>query len=221
MKKSLLISLLVSAVGVSACAPLIIGGAATVGVTAIHDRRTTGTVVDDNSSEIKYKAILAHDQEVYKNSHINITVYNGVILMTGEVANEAIRTRAEEIVNAKKDPQQRVVNYLVIGPNSSFANRTYDSKQTAKVKTALFDVKIKGFDPSRVKVVTEHAVTFLMGLVTEEEAQAATDVASRVKGVKQVVSVFDIIQERPPAPEPVQATNDNAHSGGLFDRVAQ
>ena len=70
--------------------------------------------------------------------------------------------------------------------------RTYDSKQTAKVKSALLDIKLPGFDPTRVKVVTEHGYTYLLGIVSQEEASAAASIASRVSGVKGIVTMFEI-----------------------------
>ena len=105
--------------------------------------------------------------------------------------DQSVRQQAESIAS-RVAGVQRVYNYIVIGPTSSFSNRTYDTTQTAKVKTALLDVDIAGFNPSRVKVVTEHGVTYLMGLVSESESNAAIGVAQKVSGVVRVVSLFEI-----------------------------
>ena len=114
-----------------------------------------------------------------------------MVLLTGEAYDENIR---QQITAAAKSVQgvKRVENQLVIGRRSTFMERTYDSKQTAKVKSALLDIKLPGFDPTRVKVVTEHGYTYLLGIVSQEEASAAASIASRVSGVKGIVTMFEI-----------------------------
>ena len=120
-----------------------------------------------------------------------MTGYNGMVLLTGEAFDDNIRQQITAM--AKSVPGvKRVENQLVIGRRSTFMERAYDSKQTAKVKTALLDIKLPGFDPTRVKVVTEHGYTYLLGIVSREEAEAAASVASRVTGVKEVVTMFEI-----------------------------
>lgn len=86
---------------------------------------------------------------------------------------------------------KNVYNQIIIGRASKLSERAYDAKQTAKVKAALLDVPVPGFDPTRVKVVTEHGVTYLMGIVTPQEGDAAANIASRVSGVKQVITLFE------------------------------
>ena len=115
-----------------------------------------------------------------------------MVLLTGEAYNENIRQHITAAVEQIPGVRQ-VRNQLVIGRRSTFIERAYDSKQTAKVKSALLDVKIAGFDPTRVKVVTEHGYTYLLGIVSEEEAMAAVDIARRVSGVKEIVSMFEIV----------------------------
>lgn len=189
MKKVFLLSALAITV-LQGCVPLMVGGAATGAVVA-NDRRTTGTIVDDKTLQLNIGNRINSIARLSGNSHVNITAYNGLILLTGEASNEIIRRDIETVARAFEGVRD-VRNHIVIGPRSSFLNRTYDSAQTAKVKTALFDVKAEGFNPNRVKVVTEHGVTFLMGIVTLQEAEAIASVASRVSGVKQVVTLFEI-----------------------------
>ena len=172
------------------CAPIVLGGAAT-GVVVATDRRSAGVVIDDKTLQFNVLSSLFREKYVYRNSHINATAYNGAILLTGEAMDQSVRQQAESIAS-RVAGVQRVYNYIVIGPTSSFSNRTYDTTQTAKVKTALLDVDIAGFNPSRVKVVTEHGVTYLMGLVSESESNAAIGVAQKVSGVVRVVSLFEI-----------------------------
>ena len=188
MKK--ILPLLVISPFLSACAPLLLGGAATT-ATVAHDRRSTGTIIDDNTLEVKVHATIADNKLLADNSNVSVTGYNGTILLTGEAYDDNIR---QQITAAAKSVHgvKRVENQLVVGRRSTFMERTYDSKQTAKVKAALLDIKLPGFDPTRVIVVTEHGYTYLLGIVSQEEAEAAASVASRVSGVKGVVTMFEI-----------------------------
>jgi osmotically-inducible protein OsmY len=174
------------------CIPLLVGGTA-VGVGVAHDRRTTGTVVDDQTIELKlYDAL---NQQLPPGNHINTTSYNGAVLLTGEVVSEAVRQQAEQIARNLSEPQVReVYNELAVGPPSSLSVQSNDALITSKVKTALLQItNIPGFDPSRVKVVTDRGVVHLMGLVKRQEADAAADKASQVGGVSQVVTLFEYI----------------------------
>ncbi len=174
------------------CVPVLVGGAAVGGAT-IYDRRSSGTVIDDNTLELNLASKIANIKRLADNSHVNVTVYNGLVLLTGEAVNQEIKNEIGELViNNEINGVKRLANYLIIGPRSSFMNRAFDSKQTSKVKTALFDVNVAGFDPSRVKVITEHGVVFLMGILTTQEAQATENVVRRVSEVKQVVTLFEI-----------------------------
>jgi osmotically-inducible protein OsmY len=169
----------------------LVGGTA-VGVSVAHDRRTTGTVMDDQTIELKiYDAL---ERQLPPGNRISTTSYNGAVLLTGEVVSEAMRQQAEQIArNLSQPPVREVYNELVIGPPSPMSVQRNDALITTKVKTALFQIKIKDFDPSRVKVVTERGVVYLMGLVRRKEADAAADAASRVDGVRQVVTLFEYI----------------------------
>ena len=191
MKKIMLLAF-AGIMALQGCAPLIIGGAAT-GAGVIQDRRSAGTVVDDNTAEIAIANAISKHPELADNSNISTTVYAGEVLLTGEAYNDTVRTQVESIARNHAGIHQ-VYNYVLVGRPSTLSERGYDTKQTAKVKTALFDVSLPGFNPSRVKVVTAHGITYLMGLVSTQEAQAASQVASRVSGVKQVVTLFQIRQ---------------------------
>ncbi|MFO1422914.1 MAG: BON domain-containing protein [Candidatus Competibacteraceae bacterium] len=174
------------------CIPLLVGGTA-VGVGVAHDRRTTGTVVDDQTIELKLYNVL--DQQLPPGNHINVTSYNGAVLLSGEVVSEQARRRAERIARDLGEPPVReVYNELVIGPPNAVSSRSNDALLTTKVKTALLRIdSIPDFDPSRVKVVTDHGVVYLLGLVRPREADAAADAASQVGGVRQVVTLFEYI----------------------------
>ena len=172
------------------CAAAIVGGAATTAVVA-HDRRTTGVMVEDQSIELKAYDALAKAPDT-KQSTIHVTSYNKVVLLTGQASSEAVRKEAGEIVG-KVAQVRRVVNELEIGSSASLGEDTRDVALTTEVKLRLTKVKLPDFDPLRVKVVTERGVVFLMGLLTQQEAQAVTDEVRYVSGVRRVVKVFEYI----------------------------
>jgi osmotically-inducible protein OsmY len=175
----------------SGCAPMVVGGAAAT-ATVAHDRRTTGSVVEDQAIEARIYDSFAQDEELHQQAHINVTSYDGIVLLSGEAPTEALRTRAGQLA---RDAQKvrRVHNEIQIAAPSAMMTRTSDSWITTKVKSSLFGVKIEGFDPSRVKVVTENGTVFLMGLVTQAEAAGATEQARQIKGVQRIVKLFDYV----------------------------
>jgi osmotically-inducible protein OsmY len=117
------------------------------------------------------------------------------VLLTGEVVSERARQQAEQIARHFNTPPVRMVhNELIIGPPSPLSVQSNDALLTTKVKTALFQINsIPDFDPTRVKVVTDRGVVYLLGLVRPVEADAAADVVSQVGGVQQVVTLFEYI----------------------------
>jgi osmotically-inducible protein OsmY len=187
---SLLIWLLLGSL-LSGCAAVVVGGVV-AGVAITRDRRTTGTVVEDESIEIKAGDRLRSDAEIAAQAHINVTSYNLEVLLTGEAPTEELRARAGELVRGV-EKVTRVYNEIVIAAPSAMSARSSDGWITTKVKTSLFDVEVPDFDPSRVKVVTERGVVYLMGLVTRQEAEAATEVVRRVGGVQRVVRLFQYL----------------------------
>jgi osmotically-inducible protein OsmY len=182
---------LVLAGALAGCEALVVGSAAT-GTAVVHDRRTAGSFVEDENIELKAASALSKDQEIKDKAHISVTSFNQIVLLTGEAPTEAMRARAENIV-AKIAKVRRVHNEVVIGAPSAMSARASDTWITGKVKTRLFKVKIKNFDPTRVKVVTENGTVFLMGLLTRAEADAVVDQVRQVGGVQRVVKVFEYI----------------------------
>lgn len=175
----------------SACVPALVVGGATATVGALHDRRGVSTYLDDNAIEMSIGSKFLTTASINANSHINVTAYNGLVLLTGEVAHPNLRQEATAIARNTKGVRT-VSNHLVVGRNSTLSERGYDTTQTAKVKTALMSVNIQGFDFTRVKVVSEHGVTYLLGLVSAQEAQAVIHQARQVSGVKSVVNLLEI-----------------------------
>lgn len=175
----------------SGCVGLLVGGTAVVGAGVAHDRRTTGTLVDDQTIELTAHSAL--NQQLPPGNRISVTSYNGVVLLTGEVVSEAVRQQATAAVRSIVPPVREVYNELVVAKPSSLSANSNDALLTTKAKAALFQVKLKDFDPTRVKVVTDRRVVYLMGLVRPNEADAAANVVSQVNGVKQVVTLFEFI----------------------------
>jgi osmotically-inducible protein OsmY len=192
LKPNLLLTALASAVlgGVlSACAPLIVGGAAVSAIVAT-DRRTSGTQLEDEGIELRAASRLR--DALGDKAHINVTSYNRQVLLTGEVPNEQARQTAEQVVN-KVDNVKGSVNDLAILGNSTLTQRSSDVLVTGKVKASLVDAKdlyIGAF-----KVVTERGTVYLMGRVTQHEADRATQMTRTIGGVQRVVRVFEIISE--------------------------
>ena len=192
MRTMAALALAASAAGLlGGCAEAVVGGAV-AGAAVVHDRRTPGTVIDDQLIELRWLHEYYNDQELKKQTHISATSVNGVVLLTGEAPTEALRARAEAI--ARRLPKvRRVHNEIRIAAPSSLSQRSSDALITAKVKTALFKVKVKGFDPTRVNVTTSNGTVYLQGLVTRTEADAVVEQVRRVKGVQRVVKVFEYI----------------------------
>ncbi|WP_226403643.1 BON domain-containing protein [Ferribacterium limneticum] len=169
------------------CVPVIVGGAA-AGVMSAHDRRSTGTQADDETTEWKAGN---HVPDQYKTfSHINFTSYNRRVLITGEVPNEEAKA-AIEAETRKLDGVREVYNELGIGPASSLGSRSTDSYIDSKVKARLVDSN--QISANHIKVVTERAIVHLMGIVNAREAKVAVDVARTTSGVKKVVNVLEVV----------------------------
>ena len=176
------------------CAPILAGcfGAAAVGVGAgalmLSDRRNSETYLSDEGIEIR---VANRISEKYGDKvHVNVTSYNRMVLVTGEVPNEAAKADVEKIASGVPNVKS-ISNELAIAGPSSFGGRSNDSYVTSKVKARFVDAN--KFSPNHVKVVTEAGVVFLLGLVTQAEANASVEIARTTGGVQKVVRVFEII----------------------------
>jgi len=184
--------ILLAAAILQGCAAAVVGGAAT-GAAVIHDRRSAGTVLDDQTIELKARAKVGEQPGLDEKSSIDVTSYNYVVLLTGRVEAEDLRSRF--VADTRKIPGvRRVVDELEIGPRLSLGQHTEDSYLTAKVKTLLLNVSVPSFDPTRVKVVTSNGTVYLLGLVTQREADAVVNEVRMIGGVRKVVRVFEYIQ---------------------------
>lgn len=172
------------------CAAAVVAGGATA-VTSANDRRTLGAQIDDKNAVLKAQRALADDALTAEGSNINVTSYNGVLLLTGQTRSEQIRQQAQAVVS-KIDGVRDVQNQIRLGNNTAMTTRTRDGWISTKVKTQLLaDEQVSGLN---IKVVTENAEVFLMGIVSAPEAAKAVDIARHVDGVARVVQAFEIRQ---------------------------
>lgn len=189
-------TLLVAALSASVATPLlsgcIVAGAAavTTGTMAAADRRTLGTQVEDRS--IQLKATSGVREKVGSAVNINATVYNRQVLLTGQ-APDAETRRAAELVVANITNVRAIVNEVELADGATLSVKSNDALITTKVKASLLDAR--DVYANSVKVTTENSVVYLMGILTEREANRAADIAAYVNGVTKVVKVLDIISE--------------------------
>ena len=180
---------LIGAALVSGCAPVVVGGTA-VGASVIHDRRPTAVLLDDQRIEMIARSRYDDTPEIAARSRISVTSYNRVALLTGQAENPVVRRRYAELVS-RIPHVKRVVDQVTIGSPASLQRESQDAYLTSRVKVALASVKLDGFDPTRVKVVTEGGVVHLLGLLTPREAEAVVATVRHVPGVVQVVKLFE------------------------------
>lgn len=163
------------------------GGAAT-GTAVAVDRRTAGTIVDDQAIELKAMHAIRQQPELWKKSHIYVLSYNNVLLLLGQTPSESFKQTAEEIL--RDIPKvRRIHNELSVAEPLSLGDRSADTWITTQIKTKL--IGTKDMRAHHIKVVTEDRIVYLMGLTTPEEEMTATDIARSVSGVEKVVQIFE------------------------------
>ncbi|KRC11102.1 transporter [Hydrogenophaga sp. Root209] len=198
-------ALVVASIGatLSACAPLVVGGAA-VGALVAVDRRTSGAQLDDQGIELRASNRLK-DELGDAQARVAVSSYNRRVLLTGEASSEAVKTQITQIVTGVENVRA-VINELGVTSSPSFKERATDTLITGRLKASLVDAK--DLSASAFKVVTERGTVYLMGRVTQREADRATDLARNTPGVSRVVRVFEIITEQELAnmqPQPAPA----------------
>lgn len=190
--------------GLSACAPLMVGGAV-MGSMVAMDRRTSGAQVEDEGIELR--AVSSVREHLGERVHVNITSYNRQVLLTGEVPSPQDKQLVEQVVSRVENVRS-IINELDVLGNSTLTQRASDSLVTGKVKAGLLDAK--DLFANAFKVVTERGTVYLMGRVTQREAERATDIARGTGGVQKVVRALEIISEEElssmlPKPAPADA----------------
>lgn len=184
------LSTIAAATALTACAPLLIGGAMVGGALMATDRRTSGAQVEDQAIELK--AINRVREALGDRGHVSVTSYNRLVLLTGEVPAEADRVAVEQVL-ARVENVRSTVNDLAVMGNSSLTSRSNDTILTSKVKASFVDAR--DMLSNAFKVLTERGTVYLMGRVTEREAKRAADLARSISGVQKVVRVFEIVTE--------------------------
>lgn len=174
----------------SACAPLVVGGAAVGGMLLFTDRRTSGAQLEDQSIELKARNRIR--DVLGERGHVNATSYNRTVLLTGEVDNEEDALKVQQAIE-RIENVRGTVNELAATIPSSLSQRSNDVILSSKVKASFVDTK--SLQANAFKVVTERGIVYLMGRVTEREAGVASEVARGVNGVQKVVRVFEIVSE--------------------------
>jgi osmotically-inducible protein OsmY len=160
-------------------------GAAAIAV--VYDHRTINNILLDADIANKISDQIKKVPALRNESHIEVTVFNHVVLLTGETPSSAWKQQADEIAKAQAGVT-RVYNQLTVqGPTSSLI-RTSDSWITTKIKTEM--LATEDLKSSTIKVVTDNGVVYLMGIVKRDQADTAVDIARQVSGVQKVVKIF-------------------------------
>lgn len=152
------------------------------------NKRTFGTYVEDQNIEVKIKANLLNADERYNDAHLSIFSYNRIVLLTGQVPSQNLLDRATRIAE-KVRLVRKVHNEMTVAEPTSLADRVNDSWITTKINAHM--LATKDFPASRVQVLTEAGVVYLMGLLTENEANWAVDIVRQVYGVKKIVKIIE------------------------------
>jgi osmotically-inducible protein OsmY len=173
----------------SACAPIVMGGAV-MGSLVATDRRTSGAQLEDEGIELRAASRIRDN--LGERGHVNVNSYNRRVLLTGEVPSAQDKQLVEQIVT-RVDNVQSVVNELAVLGNATLTQRSSDTLVTGRVKAAMVDAR--DIFANAYKVVTERGTTYLMGRVTQREADRATEITRATTGVQKVVRVFEIISE--------------------------
>jgi len=191
MKALTPLAILISALLLQGCVGAVVVGSAAVATKTATDPRYVGTQVDDGTLEVRVNNALDKDQQIKKDARINVTAYQGKVLLTGQSPSSDLAARAKQIAMGV-DGATEVYNEIRNGQPIGLGTASNDTWITTKVRSQLLaSDQVKS---SNVKVTTENGEVFLLGLVTEREGQAAADTASRVSGVKHVTTAFTILK---------------------------
>ncbi|MBD57732.1 division/outer membrane stress-associated lipid-binding lipoprotein [uncultured Pseudoalteromonas sp.] len=171
------------------CAAAVVVGTAGA-VTAANDRRTIGSQIDDNNIEIKSSIAISEIERLHKFANVNVISVNGIVLMIGQVPNQEMKEQAQRAIEGV-DGIRKIHNQIRISSNIGMSTQTHDSWLTSKVKTQLLTTE--NISSNNIKVITENGEVFLMGLVSDTEANLAVDVARNVSGVERVIKVFEYL----------------------------
>lgn len=206
MRRALLAAALVASTSLTGCVALVLGGTLLGGSLVATDRRSPGAQIDDEGIELKSMGRIG--DVMGRRGNVSVTSYNRLALITGEVPNEADKTKVGAVVS-RIDNVRSVVNELAVTAPTNFINHSSDALITSKVKASF--VEASDLQTNSIKVVTERGIVYLMGRLTEKEADRAATIARGVSGVRKVVKVFEIVTqaelaETAPAPASTAAS---------------
>ena len=191
------------------CGVAVVGAGSAAAITALEDRRTSGTQIEDEGIELRAGNRIS--ERFGGKAHVSVTAFNRWVLVTGEVPDEAAKREIEKIVLAVPNVRG-AANELQVAGASTLGSRTNDAYITSKVKARF--VEARKFNAVHVKVVTEAAAVFLLGVVTAREAEDAVQLARTTGGVRKVVKIFEYCKttdevcrprSNPPAAQPKPA----------------
>lgn len=172
------------------CAAVAVSGAG-AGIVMAKDRRTVGTMVEDQSIELKATQAFSKNSSLWRQSHISVLSYNTVVLLVGQTPSEELKQQAFDIVSSIPKVQ-KVHNEITVGQTASLATRSKDSWITTQIKTKL--VGTKDMSSARVKVITEEGIVYLMGITNNQEKIVTTEIARAIPGVDKVVQIFENVE---------------------------
>jgi osmotically-inducible protein OsmY len=171
------------------CIATAVVAGATAGGSIIYDKRSFKTMNQDRHASQSAQSIIDYDKTLKGRSHISIATFNHILLMVGQAQTPELRDYAYKLLLDKIKSVKRIYNEVTVAGSDSFLQRTNDTWLTTKVKTAM--LATKNLRSTEIKVVTESSNVYLLGLVTQQQAKLAGNVARRVPGVKRVIEVFE------------------------------
>jgi len=186
--KSLLI---LTTLAITSCTTILTETTGDAGIQEDPTERTTGAVVEDQAIETKILVNMKSQQPAFKNSRLQVVSYNGVVLMVGQVATEALKAEATEIASQASAKIKRIHNELEVTSNTSFLTRSNDAWIGTKARTVL--ITSDDVPSSQVRVITENGAIYLMGLISQAQGDTAANLVRNISGVSRVVKVFEYI----------------------------
>lgn len=192
--KSLIICLilLVTLPLLESCTAAVVATTATVAST-VHDRRTNDAVMDDQEIKLRARATLSNHPEISEHSRIHVTSFNRRVLIFGQAERRELADKFAQIVS-RQPKLKAIYNEVEIRPRANNLEVSKDSALTSKIKVSLWRIRIRGFDPTRVKISTTLGNVYLLGLVTPEEGPAIVEHVRGISGVKKVIEIFEYLE---------------------------
>ena len=188
-RPSLLALILTVAFLISGCGIILVTTAAVSAIDIVRDRREIGTLWDDNKMELSLRQSISKNEQI-DNSNVSVTAFNGIALLTGEVPDQRAIDQILDLAKSHPDASQ-VINRIELAGKTNLNSRANDSWITGRVKTAMLTSRT--IDATKIKIVTERANVYLMGLVSRSEAEAAVAITRSVPGVVRVIKVFEYL----------------------------